>query len=89
MQKGYDDMKKKYTLIAVLSAIFALASAAAAIVVFLKMKNKKSDSQPVAADADFDDYDIDFLLDSDDETDAMTDIDLEDIAEYAEAEEDA
>lgn len=82
-------MKKKYTLIAVLSAIFALASAAAAIVVFLKMKNKKIDSQPVAADADFDDYDIDFLLDSDDETDAMTDIDLEDIAEYAEAEENA
>lgn len=81
-------MKKKYTWIAVISAILAIASAIAAIAVYLKMKNRKCKPQQAAADADFDDYDIDFLLDSDDEADAVPELNLEDIAEYAdEAEE--
>lgn len=76
-------MKKKYTWIAVISAIIAIASAIAAIAVYLKMKDKKCKAQAAATDTDFDDYDIDFLLDSDDEADAVPELDLEDIAEFA------
>ena len=59
-------MKKKYTWIAVISAILALASAAAAIIIFLQMKKKKA-VEAEEVPSDFEDYDIDFLLDTENE----------------------
>ena len=59
-------MKKKYTWIAIISAILALASAAAAIVIFLQMKKKKA-VEAEEVPSDFEDYDIDFLLDTENE----------------------
>ena len=59
-------MKKKYTWIAVISAILALASAATAIVIFLQMKKKKA-VEAEEVPSDFEDYDIDFLLDTENE----------------------
>ncbi len=66
-------MKKKYIWISVISGIAALATAAAAVAVFLKAKKAKKDLEC----AEYDDDNIDFMLDDD------SDVDLEDIAEYA------
>lgn len=73
-------MKKKYTLITIIAAVLAIASAVAAITVFLQMKKKKAE-EPEEVPTDFEDYDIDFLLDSEDED--PVEAALEEIAEYA------
>ena len=74
-------MKKKYTWIAVIAAVLAIASAVAALTVFLTMKKKKTAEEAEEVPTDFDDYDIDFLLDSEDED--PVEAALEEIAEYA------
>ena len=77
-------MKKKYTWIAVISAILAIASAAAAVIIFLQMKKKNEEAVEEEVPSDFDDYDIDFLLDNEDEE--IPDFDPEALfAEEAEA----